>query len=697
MLTIFRVLKISCFTLVLFAYSCKNNSSPNDTRHTNSLINETSPYLLQHAYNPVDWRPWSDAVLEEATKTNKLIVVSIGYSSCHWCHVMEKETFTDKTVAASMNEHFINIKVDREERPDLDHIYMTAVQLMQGNGGWPLNIILLPNGKPIYGGTYHTNEQWKEVLHKITNLYQTSPDQLHEYASKISSGIRATNIIEPSKNIQNFSIATLDQSVKNWQKNWDLKWGGNLEKQKFIKPHSLDFLMDYAVLTNDNKTRKHVENTLDKIASGGIYDHIGGGFFRYSTDPYWKVPHFEKMLYTNAQLISLYAKAYKMYKKPRYKTIVIETIDFLEREMKSKNGGYHSAIDADSEGKEGGYYQWSKKEIQLLLKEDYVLFSKYYTLEPSDPNKKSTDFILSQSSNDSIFISQNDISTQHLTTLKTKWRELLLTERQKRTSPDSDDKIITSWNALLINGFIDAYKAIGNIEYLNKAIALSDAIQKNNTKDSFLVHTYKKNDQQQEGFLEDYAFLIDAYITMYSTTLETSYLDHANTLQTTVTTHFTDSVSGMYTYTREQKLIATLIKVDDGVIPSPNAIMGHNLKRLGIINYNPQFTKKSKLMLSSMMSYITDSAKDFSKWNMLQLHTVYPFYEIVIVGENAATIATTFNSYYIPNSIVVASTQKSALPVFKDKYIEDETFIYICQEGSCKLPVQSIEEALKQL
>ncbi|WP_108808544.1 thioredoxin domain-containing protein [Aquimarina spinulae] len=697
MLNTSRILKFIFFIILLVIFSCKDTSSKSDHAYTNSLINETSPYLLQHAHNPVDWRPWSDSTLEEAVKTNKLLIVSIGYSSCHWCHVMEKETFADENIARIMNERFINIKVDREERPDLDHVYMTAVQLMQGSGGWPLNVILLPNGKPVYGGTYHTNEQWKEVLNKIIDLYQTDPEKLTDYADKISSGIHATNVIEPKNDDTHLTKDALDLSVNNWQKNWDLKWGGDLGNQKFIKPHSLDFLMDYTELTHNDTVKRHVENTLDNIASGGIYDHVGGGFFRYSTDPYWKVPHFEKMLYTNAQLISLYSKAYKVYKKAQYKTIVEETITFLEREMKGQNGGYHSAIDADSEGKEGGYYQWKEEELQHILKEEYSLFSTYYDLGTSEDSEKEASFSIQQSSNDSMFSAQNDILPEKLVLLKAKWQELLFKERQKRVSPAIDDKVITSWNALLINGFIDAYKTFGNKEYLTKAIALYDVIDTNNTNNNFLVHTYKKGDKQQEGFIEDYALLIDATINLYSVTLETKYLDRANTLHTIATTHYTDSVTKMYKYTKESKLISTLIKVDDGVIPSPNAVMAHNLKKLGILNYDNQLTEKSKQMLSSMADYLTDNAKDFSKWSALQLHTVYPFYEIVIVGEKADSIANTFNSYYIPNAIVVGSTQESTLPVFKNKYIEDATFIYVCQQGACKLPVQSIEQALKQL
>ncbi|WP_164914144.1 thioredoxin domain-containing protein [Aquimarina sediminis] len=692
-----RILKLAFFTVLFLAFGCKNQQLQTKHKFTNGLINETSPYLLQHAHNPVDWRPWSDNALKEAAEKNKLLIVSIGYSSCHWCHVMEKETFADEDVAKTMNENFINIKVDREERPDLDHLYMTAVQLMQGNGGWPLNVIILPNGKPVYGGTYHTNEEWKDILGKVADLYQQNPEKLNEYANKISSGIQDTNLIKPEKDSTNLSRDNLDLSVKNWQKKWDHEWGGNLENQKFIKAHNLDFLIDYATLTTNDTINNHVTNTLNKIASGGIYDHIGGGFFRYSTDPHWKIPHFEKMLYTNAQLISLYSKAFQTYKKVAYKNVVVETIDFLEREMKGKDGGYYSAIDADSEGEEGIYYQWKEEELKSILKEESDLFLVYYKLEPSDDDKNKTNFILTQSSNDSVFIAQNDLSIDHLTSLKKKWRKSLLNKRQKRTHPAFDDKIITSWNALLINGFIDAYKAIGEKEYLDKAIALYDFIEKNNTAGDFLVHSFKKGDKQQEGFLEDYAFLIDVNINLFSVTTETKYLDRANELNTVVSKYFADSVTEMYKYTKESKLISTLIKVDDGVIPSPNAVMGHNLKRLGVLNYNTDFTKTSKQMLSSMAEYLTDNAKDFSKWNALQLHTVYPFYEIVIVGEKADSIAKVFNVRHIPNTIVAASTHKSSLPVFKNKYVEDATFIYVCQEGSCKLPVQTVEQALKQL
>ena len=687
------------FTLLALS-QCKENVSgkPSGGTHkfTNALIDETSPYLLQHAHNPVNWRPWSQGALEEAKKENKLVLVSIGYSSCHWCHVMEEETFEDEEVAEIMNENFINIKVDREERPDVDQVYMTAVQLINGNGGWPLNVITLPNGKPLYGGTYHTKEQWKQVLTKINDLYQKDPAKAKEYSDMVASGIAEVNLVRPSTDFESLTKESLKSSVEKWKLNWDSEWGGDLGREKFIIPSNLDFLMDYAELSGDSEARTHLENTLDKILMGGIYDHIGGGFFRYSTDNVWKVPHFEKMLYDQGQAITLYAKAYKIFKKPEYKNAVFETIEFLEREMKNSEGGYHAAIDADSEGEEGKFYVWKEDELKSILKEDFELFSSYYNIDENTIWEEGK-FVLHKLVNDDNFSKQHSLALSDLSRKKAIWKKKLMGARGERVRPRNDDKVLTSWNALLMNGLMVSYEAFGESEHLKEAEAIHDYLKVNSFKDGKLIHSYKKNSKQNEGFLEDYAFLINASLNLYSTTMKTEYLDFSQELYQTAEEKFSDSAIGMYRYNDDQELIAKIIKTDDGVMPSPNAVMAHNLFKIGHLIYKVDMMDKAKKMLSSMVPMIVESAPSYSKWNQLLLHNTYPYYEIAVVGKKAGPLLSDLQSRHIPNTLVVGSKVQSELPLFKGRYSDDNTLVFVCQNTTCKLPVETVDEALEQL
>lgn len=669
-----------------------------ETTHkfTNALADETSPYLLQHAHNPVNWQPWSQEALKEAETEKKLVLVSIGYSSCHWCHVMEKETFEDEAVAKIMNDNFINIKVDREERPDVDQVYMTALQLISGNGGWPLNVITLPNGKPLYGGTYHTKEQWTKVLTKISDLYNNDPKKAAEYADMVAQGIADANLIKPVEDTRSLTKETLRTSVENWKPNWDTKEGGENRAQKFMIPINLSFLLDYALLTGDGSVKDHVKITLDKMELGGVYDHLGGGFYRYSTDAQWKVPHFEKMLYDNAQVLSLYAKAYQIFKNPEYKAVVFETIDFLEREMKNTTGGYYAALNADSEGEEGKFYVWKEDELKAVLGTDFDLFASYYNIKSKAIWEKGN-YVLHKLQDDSAFVKHNDIDQNKLQASKKIWHDKLLKARDQRIRPSTDDKIITSWNALLITGFVDTYKTFGQQEHLEKAISIYEFLRAKSFPNGTLIHTYKAGSRQKEGFLEDYAFLADASLDLYSATMDTKYLEFAQKLTQKAETLFFDTVSGMYRYSDNDQLIATIIKTDDGVLPSPNAVMAHNLFKLGHIEYNTEYSEKGQRMLSAMVPILTENASSYSKWNSLLLHTAYPYYEIAVVGKNAAPLVKSLNGNYVPNTLVVGSTSESKLPLFEDRYFDDGTFIYVCKNTTCKLPVETVEGALKQL
>lgn len=681
--------------VIFLVSSCKESSKNSSEQHqyTNALINETSPYLLQHAHNPVDWRPWSQAALDEAKEKNKLVLVSIGYSSCHWCHVMEEETFENDSIARLMNENFINIKVDREERPDIDQVYMTAVQLMKGNGGWPLNVIALPNGKPLYGGTYHTKDQWKQVLTEISKLYNEDPKKAEQYSDMVAEGVQEMNLITPSTDFELLDKALLTESLKNWKPNWDTVWGGDKREEKFMLPVNLNFLLDYALLTDDSETLKQVELTLDKMAMGGIYDHVAGGFYRYSTDAEWKVPHFEKMLYDNAQAISLYAKAYKVFRKPEYKNIILGTISFLELEMKNPDGAYYAALDAQSEGEEGKFYVWTEKELKEILQQDFELFSTYYAIQKENVWEENN-YVLSKPVNDDIFSEEQSIPLSQLNTLKTEWHEKLLAARAKRVRPRTDDKILVSWNALLINGYVDAYTALGTQAYLDSAINILTMLRSKAYTNNDLGHSYKKYSKHIPAFLEDYSLLANAALNLYSASLDTELLELADVLTKTAQEKFDDPASGMYTYNQGNELIAKIIKTDDGVIPSPNAIMAQNLLLLGHIKYDKTAQKKAKTMLTSMIKSTSETPYSYAKWNSLLLQTTYPFYEVAIVGNEAKNLVTAMSNQYVPNILLVGSTVESELALFEGRYAEDGTYIYVCRDNSCKLPVKTVKEAI---
>ena len=691
-----QVRHISLLLLIILFSACKETSNQNQHRFTNDLVHETSPYLLQHAHNPVNWRAWNDDVISEAEKENKLILISIGYSSCHWCHVMERETFEDEAIAAVMNENFINIKVDREERPDIDQVYQTAAQLTGKNGGWPLNAITLPNGKPIYLGTYHTNEQWKQLLEKIYQWYLTNPDKANELADQLAEGINETSVFEPSSDFEKLTIPSLELAVENWKTNWDLELGGDKGLEKFPIPINLSFLLDYALITNKDEPLTHVKNTLDEMANGGIYDHLGGGFFRYSTDPKWKVPHFEKMLYDNAQLIELYSKAYKVFKEPRYKEIVFETVAFLNREMKNEEGGYYAALDAESEGKEGKFYIWQQPELESVLGSDFALFSNYYSIEASKAWEQGN-FVLHKNSTDEVYVTNNAISKEEFLLKKQQWKEILMKKRAERIRPNTDDKVLTSWNALLISGLVEAYNAFGNQEFLDQAVAIHDFLKDKSYTNATLKHSHKKGSKSKQGFLEDYAFFSHAAIQLYKVSLDDSYLDFANALVQKTQEGFLDSKSGMYKFSDQENLISNLVKTQDGDIPSPNSVMAHSLFQLSHLNYNVDYLKQSKTMLTTILHDVQNYGASFGHWNHLLLKVAHPYYEIAVVGPNAPQMVEDLNKHHLANTLIVGSTKESELPLFEDRYFEDETYIFVCQDRVCKLPVTSVDEALNQL
>jgi hypothetical protein len=681
----------------LVSAACSQQKAENDSfPHTNALVNESSPYLLQHAHNPVDWVPWSESALNEAREKDKLVLVSIGYSSCHWCHVMEKETFQNEAIAALMNDNFINIKVDREERPDVDMVYMTALQLMKGSGGWPLNVVTLPNGKPIYAGTYHTREEWQQVLTQVSDFYRENPEKANEYADMVANGVQEANQIQPKPSPDKLSIDTLKSFVSQWKTSWDTINGGDKGQQKFMMPVNLDFLMNYAVLEADEEALAHIKNTLDKMAMGGIYDQLAGGFFRYSTDQEWKYPHFEKMLYDNAQMISIYSKAYQIFKDPLYEEVVTTTIDFLEREMKNNEGGYYAALNADTDGEEGKYYTWKPEEIAQVLGEDFTAFASYYALSPEDEWEDGK-YVLYRQIKDAPYLKEKGISPTELGALKKRWKEKLLNKREQRTIPNKDDKVITSWNALLVNGFLDAYFAFQDSAYLERALQIIDFIDKYCYPKGNLIHSYKEDGRIVSGFLDDYVFMVNARLKLYSATMEVSHLDKAKAMHNKAMQLFYDEASGLFRYNQEMELISTIINTHDGVIASPNAVMAENSFHLGHLLYQPELIVKSEKMVSTVLPLIIEDPSGYSRWNNLLMNLSSPFYEIAVVGDNAGTLLSSLQKVHLPNTLLVGSPQESDLPLFQNRFMSDETYIYVCQNNTCKLPESSPEKVINQL
>ena len=666
-------------------------------KYTNALIHESSPYLLQHAHNPVNWYAWNDEVLEKAKKENKLILISVGYSACHWCHVMEHECFEDEQVAKLMNDYFICIKVDREERPDIDQVYMMAVQLMTGQGGWPLNCFALPDGRPIYGGTYFPKQNWMNILLNLADVYQHEPEKAIDYAKQLTEGVKLAELVKINPEEKEFTIETLHKSIANWKPRFDNEDGGPNKAPKFPLPNNYQFLQQYVYHTKDEVVEKHIELTLKKMAYGGIYDQIGGGFSRYSVDHFWKVPHFEKMLYDNAQLVTLYSEAYQKTKNPLYKQIVFETLAFVERELTSPEGGFYAALDADSEGVEGKYYVWTKEELQIILKENFDVFADYYNVNARGLWEHEN-YILLRNDDDKIVAERNKISIEELEKTIEACKKQLLPIREKRIHPGLDNKIITSWNALMLKAYIDAYNVFDEQHFLDVAMKNVNFLIQNSFVKNQLLHLAKSN-QKINGFLEDYAFIIEALIALYETTLDEKYLHKANDLMKYTIEHFQDKNSGMFYFTSDEDkaLITRKMELSDNVIPASNSSIAKSLFVLGHHFESEEWVFMSKKMLNNMLSEIENYGPGYSNWAILLLYFSLPFYELAIVGKSVDEKRKNLNKHYHPNRIFAGSATESSLPLLKNRFVKDETLFYVCKNKTCLQPVKEVEEALKQM
>ena len=683
-----------CFLLMLsIFFSCTQENYIK----TNKLAQESSPYLLQHAQNPVFWQRWDNEVYKNQNSEEKLLIVSIGYSSCHWCHVMEKETFEDQEVADYMNENFISIKVDREENPEIDTIYMTATQMMTGSGGWPLNVICLPDGRPVYGGTYHTKQQWLEVLEKVQTLYTNDKSQLMVFADRIEKGIQEVNTFEVSSETKLISPSIVVDEMHYWMRNWDREYGGEKRSQKFITPVKFQYIQQFQELTENKEIGAYFEKSLLTIAHSGVFDPLEGGFYRYTVDPFWNIPHFEKMLYDNAQIISLYANAYKQTKNEVFKERVYETFSFLNEQMAASNGGYYSAIDADNNKGEGRYYVFTKENLQTVAEKDFDLLVAYFNIDLNTPFEEHF-YNLKLKPIDSLFLEKHKIDKETLEAKAKIWISRLQKEMLQREFPLIDTKIITSWNALLIVGLAHAYEAFGDSQFLEEAKRTYSFLKENCYKKQQFFHTFQKGKPKIEGFLEDYAFMTQAAIALYKTSGKDTFLNDALSFTESVLREFKDEASPFFTFTKDPTLFATIVGVDDNVIPSANAVMAENLWTLGQWTGKENYSEKAEKMLQGVLPYFSQGrSSDYAQWGQLLLKEAYPHYEVVILGPEAENKTIAFQKEYYPNVLFQTSTIESDLPLLKERFFEGETYIYVCQNRVCLRPVESVKEAIEQM
>ena len=675
---------------------CNCTTTNNTSLNKNNLQDQTSLYLLQHANNPVYWQPWDSELYKTQNSDAKLLLVSVGYSSCHWCHVMEKETFKDKAVASLMNQHFVNIKIDREEHPDVDKIYMTALQLMTGSGGWPLNVICLPDGRPVYAGSYHTQSQWIDVLTKIQSIYEESPEKLYTLADSVAKGIRSANTISAPQESKDFDKKLFDSPMNQWEKRLDFDYGGEKQEQKFINPVKLNFLNEYQAVSKHPKLREYIDLSLLKIATGGIYDPIDGGVFRYTIDSKWEKPHFEKMLYDNAQCIALYAEAYKQHPEPLYKEVIDETIAFLRQKMQDPEGGFFAAIDADNKQGEGRYYTISKSELSTLSKDTISLFHAYYNIQTNNPFKDDL-YTLKKGCSDEEFMKKHTLSREEFDALKASWRDAIEKLVDTRDHPQIDKKIITSWNALTIIGLAKASQALDNKTYLTEAENLFTFIIENLFISGTLYHTLQNKIPKVKAFLDDNATMAEASLLLYKTTGKTEYLDWSQKFSEIILKNYHTDESSLFTYKMANPLLTDIIEINDDVIPSANAQIAHTLYDLGELLQEERYTNKAIEMMQNVLPYLEQDISYYSHWASLLLKMTFPRFEVVICGHKALAYTAEILREPLVNVLIQQSEIESELPLLKHRFTKNETYVYVCQNKVCYSPDDNVDEALKRL
>ena len=696
--------------------------------HTNSLINETSPYLLQHAHNPVEWHPWGAKAFEKAREENKPVLLSIGYSACHWCHVMEEESFENEAIAALMNDHFVNIKVDRDERPDLDEIYMNAVQMLTGRGGWPMTVFLTPEGKPFYGGTYFPPEDrygvpgFPKVLKAVAQAYRERPQEIEKNVGQILNALnRLTNFRESQRP---FSRDIIGKCAEQLSQAYDPNHGGLGQAPKFPNAGACELFLRHYRNSKEPRFLEMVTHTLTKMAEGGIYDHLGGGFHRYSVDEKWLVPHFEKMLYDNAQLTRIYAQVFCITQEPLFKSVVEETVEYLLREMRHPEGGFYSTQDADSEGEEGKFFIWSSNEItQLLGEEDGEIFCRIHdvsdfgnfegsTLRPrpearpeglTSKGKNILHPILTWEQAAKLFKKDLPQIRRIVAGAKAK----LFQEREKRVRPFRDEKVLTSWNGLVLSSLAEASKISDNTRYLEAAVKTVDFIFTQMMRDGFLLHTYKDSQAKIHGYLDDYAFLATGLLDLYEVTLNRSNLDRSIQLAETMLREFWDGTDGAFFFTggSHEKLISRTKPVFDSSIPSGNSVATHLLLRLYHYTEKEDYLVKAEKVLRLYYDAIEQQPFGFAQMlSALDLYLEKPK-EIVLVRRKGDPVEQhllkKIHSLYLPNKTLQAMDPGESLarvsPLLEGKtQLNGKATVYVCHNFTCSLPTTEWND-LKQL
>lgn len=670
----------------------------------NALINETSPYLLQHAHQPVHWHPYSPAILDKAKKENKPLIISIGYSTCHWCHVMAHECFDDHEVAALMNQHFISVKIDREELPDIDKYYMNAMQVLTGHGGWPLNAFALPNGKPFYAVTYLPKEKWMELLLKIHELYQSNIEKLNEYAHHIHQGIQQFELVALSDHSSQpaTDIQQLEQKISEWKKFFDPQYGGHLRTPKFVVPIQYQFFIHYNSLNFDADIDRHLYTSLINIMLGGLFDHISGGFYRYSTDQYWKIPHFEKMLYDNAQITELLCQYYLYLQNQSasftadhhthsltniIQWIIDKNISYLLHEFQSDEHLFYSAYDADSEGKEGKYYVWTTHELQSILKDDYHAFAELFNIQNNFGYWENNHYVLTI--NIPLFLK----NPFHYIDKIDQWTTLLRQYRNQRVKPSADTKIITAWNAMMIKALAIAAITLKNDKYLQQAEKSLQSLLNKVYINEQLYHIYHHSQSKIPAYLDDYAFLIDAIIQISKATGNTNYLHIAENLANQCINEFYSPSKNIFYYTSAHHSINDSINLYDDVIPSANAQMINNLIYLQPLTHNHHYKKISENITPICMALFLQNpqyAASYGKILLSQYH--HNTLEITIAGKDAIPyLQKIFPQIFFINEVYTQKGIDDArnFPIFENRFHPEKTFIYVCQHSACHEPVEN--------
>jgi hypothetical protein len=681
------------------------------SKYTNRLIKESSPYLRQHAHNPVDWYPWGEEALQRAKKEDKPILVSIGYSACHWCHVMEHESFEDTEVADYMNAHFINIKIDREERPDLDHVYMDAVQAIAGGGGWPLNVFLTTDTKPFYGGTYFPPQKafnrpsWKEILVFITDAWENRKTAILEQADVLVEHLQASGnrllkelSFDPGGGDEQFTVVDVDTITENILKQADISHGGFGAAPKFPQTFTVQYLLMYGHFFKQEKALAHALLSLQKMLDGGIYDHVAGGMARYSTDKEWLAPHFEKMLYDNALLVSVLCDAYAITKKEFLRENIQKTLQFLIREMKHPQGGFYAAMDADTEGVEGKFYVWDMQEVAEVTGSDAALCCEWYGVTESGNWEGKN--ILHVHTTVERFAAEKHLTVAALQAKIQSWNSRLEARRNARVRPAIDDKILLGWNALLLTAFCKASAALGDAVYKHEAIALFDFITSRfEQKEGGLYHTYKVGEAKHPAFLDDYACLIQASIHLQEITLNERYLLQAKDWTDYVLTQFEDADTGLFGFTHKDQrdILVRKTEIYDGAVPSGNSVMADNLIYLSIVFDKKEWGEKAAHMISRLREVIIKYPTSFSVWAGILLKQVIGIHEIVVTGKHIGNTTEKILEMYLPNKVFQGGGDASDLPLLRDKAVGETALIYLCKQYACLLPVTTVEDFRNQL